>query len=62
MVMTFSFIRAGLVFAAFAVLLSTRDAEAQGVTGSAVQGTVTSPDGGRVTDAQIELRNGQTVA
>ena len=53
--MTASVFRVGLAFAALALFAGT--ARAQGVTGSAVQGTVTSPDSGRVADAQVELRN-----
>jgi hypothetical protein len=52
--------RVGLAFAALALLSGARAALAQGVTGSAVQGAVTTPDSGRVEGAQVQLRSSQT--
>ena len=51
--------RAGLVFAAVAAF-APGVVGAQGVTGSAVQGSVTQPDSGRVGGAQVQLRSSQT--
>ncbi len=41
-------------------LLRAGDSHAQGVTGAAVQGTVTQPDSGLVDAAQVQLRSTQT--
>ena len=51
--------RAALAFAVLA-LLGARAALAQGVTGSAVQGTVSTRDSSTVEGAQVQLRSAQT--
>jgi len=57
---TSSLRRVGLAFAALALFLGARDSMAQGVTGAAVQGTVTRTDSTLLDAAQVQLRSNQT--